>query len=98
MSYAELLSRKEIERGGGMTKKRFIKLLMSQGIQRNSARAIAKSYNDRKIPYKIAYRPYGFVKFIKDLCQAISTKMPKYFEKLVRERAIKNKLSEETGE
>ena len=79
-----------------MTKKRFIKLLMSQGIQRNSARAIAKSYNDRKIPYKKAYRIHGFVKFLKDLCQSISKTMPKYFEKLAREMAIKNKLSEET--
>lgn len=28
---------------------------MSRGIQRNSARAIAKRYNNKKIPYKVAF-------------------------------------------
>ena len=43
-----------------MTKKRFIKLLMSHGEQINRARAIAFLYNARGIPYKEAYRDYLF--------------------------------------
>lgn len=34
-----------------MTKKRFIKLLMSTGVQRNKARQMALSYNSQNIPY-----------------------------------------------
>ena len=37
-----------------MTKKRFIKLLMSYGIQRNNAQQIARDVNGRNIPYKQA--------------------------------------------
>lgn len=37
-----------------MTKKRFIKLLMSYGIQRNRAQQIARDVNGRNIPYKQA--------------------------------------------
>lgn len=41
-----------------MTKKRFIKLLMSNGEQPRRARAIASLYNDLSIPYKKAYSDY----------------------------------------
>lgn len=37
-----------------MTKKRFIKLLMSYGIQRNKAQQIARDVNGRNISYKTA--------------------------------------------
>lgn len=39
-----------------MTRKRFIKLLMSKGIQRNAAQEIAARYNSRNIPYAKAYK------------------------------------------
>lgn len=38
-----------------MTRKRFIKLLMANGAQRNKANKIANLYNARKIPYSRAY-------------------------------------------
>lgn len=41
-----------------MTRKRFIKLLMSHGETPKSARTIAFLYNSRKIPYKKAYSDY----------------------------------------
>jgi hypothetical protein len=41
-----------------MTRKRFIKLLMSQGESRNSAIAIAFLYNATNTPYKKAYLDY----------------------------------------
>lgn len=49
-----------------MTRKRFIKLLMSHGISRNEAVKIAADYNSRNIPYKTAYanesnlKPIGY--------------------------------------
>ena len=41
-----------------MTKKRFVKLIMSQGIQRNEANKIAESYNSRGFSYMSAYRNF----------------------------------------
>lgn len=38
-----------------MTRKRFIKLLMSHGISRNEAVKTAAEYNSRNIPYETAY-------------------------------------------
>ena len=38
-----------------MTKKRFIKLMMSQGASRNGARVLARWYNLRGTPYSDAY-------------------------------------------
>ena len=38
-----------------MTRKRFIKLLMSHDISRNEAVEIAADYNSRNIPYATAY-------------------------------------------
>lgn len=44
-----------------MTKKRFIKLLMSKGEQRNEAQKIAARFNARKYDYQTAYSDY-FIK------------------------------------
>lgn len=41
-----------------MTRKRFIKLLMSYGYRRNAAQLIAESVNKRKLPYKNAIKFY----------------------------------------
>ncbi len=41
-----------------MSKKRFIKLLMSKGIQRNEAQKIAARYNSCNIPYEKAYSDF----------------------------------------
>ena len=41
-----------------MTRKRFIKLLMSNGVPIKRARDIAYQYNARKMPYKNAYTHY----------------------------------------
>lgn len=38
-----------------MKKKRFVKLLMSKGIQRNKAQQMAALYNSRHTSYKMAY-------------------------------------------
>lgn len=38
-----------------MTKKHFIKLVMSQGVQRNEANEIAERYNSRRFSYASAY-------------------------------------------
>ena len=38
-----------------MTRKRFIKLLMSHDISRNEAVKIAADYNSRNVPYETAY-------------------------------------------
>ena len=51
-----------------MTRKRFIKLLMSYGISRNEAVAIAADYNSRNVPYETAYarertKPCGCITF-----------------------------------
>ena len=41
-----------------MTKKRFIKLLMSTRVQKSEARLIAARYNSRKMPYSQAFSDY----------------------------------------
>lgn len=41
-----------------MSRKRFIKLLMSHGVSRNEAVQLANHYNRYNIPYKIAYQRY----------------------------------------
>ena len=50
-----------------MTKKRFIKLLMSYGIQRNNAHRIARDVNGRNIPYKKAF-PAVIASYKSSLC------------------------------
>ena len=45
-----------------MTRKRFIKLLMSHGIPRNKAVEMAADYNSRNVPYEIAYERLIFVR------------------------------------
>lgn len=46
-----------------MTRKRFIKLLMSYRIPRNHAVKIAADYNSRNIPYEIALVNYRSLLF-----------------------------------
>lgn len=41
-----------------MTKKRFIKLLMAQGMQRNEAHKTAERYHSMNKPYAVAYIEY----------------------------------------
>jgi hypothetical protein len=53
-----------------MTKKRFIKLLMSHGEQISQARKIALYYNSRKIPYATAYPSYRLENSFKKLGEA----------------------------
>jgi hypothetical protein len=48
-----------------MTRKRFVKLLMSHGITRNDANEIAYSYNARNILYEQAYRTFLLTHSIK---------------------------------
>ena len=48
-----------------MTRKRFVKLLMSHGITRNEAQTIAKRYNARSFSYKHAYRTFLLTHSIK---------------------------------
>ena len=55
-----------------MTRKRFIKLLMSHGISRNEAVKKAAEYNSRNLPYKLAY------------LKEISNKLPLSFMNLSR--------------
>lgn len=50
-----------------MTRKRFIKLLMSHGISRNKAVEIAADYNSRNVPYKKAYKATGLARTLMDL-------------------------------
>lgn len=50
-----------------MTRKRFIKMLMSKGIERNSARAITKRYNKGKVPYNVAFELANLVGIGKSL-------------------------------
>lgn len=49
-----------------MTKKRFVKLLMSKGIQRNEAQKIAALYNSRNISYSTAYKLYVLSSSVKN--------------------------------
>lgn len=43
-----------------MTRKRFIKLMMSAGNSRNKAVKIAADYNSRNVPYDKAYSRFAF--------------------------------------
>lgn len=44
-----------------MTRKRFIKLVMSHGVSRNRAIKIAKAFNANNVPYERAYRLFKSV-------------------------------------
>lgn len=58
-----------------MSRKRFIKLLMSDGVSRNVAVELANYYNRRNIPYEKAYEKYKmhicFRLACKRMCSAI---------------------------
>lgn len=53
-----------------MTRKRFIKLLMSKGFSRNEAQEKAVYFNSRHIPYKRAYSVCRISFAIKELPKA----------------------------
>ncbi len=57
-----------------MTRKRFVKLLMSHGITRNEAHKTANRYNARNFSYKRAYRNFllvhGFKQGFKKVSEA----------------------------
>ena len=55
-----------------MTRKRFVKLLMSKGYSRNEAQQKAVHFNSRHIPYKRAYSLYRFKGFTKNIIEAMS--------------------------
>ncbi|MBR4859327.1 MAG: hypothetical protein IKU08_09120 [Clostridia bacterium] len=76
-----------------MTKKRFVKLLMSYGVQRNEAQQIARDFNGQNIPYKTAYPAATFcfasrlrvrvlVKGFKELSEAIRSRVIPALDKL----------------
>lgn len=46
-----------------MTRKRFVKLLMSYGIPRNRAMAIAYIINEHNVPYSKAFHSLGIAKY-----------------------------------
>ena len=59
--------RREERRCSEMSRKRFIKLLMSHGISRNKAVELANYYNRRNIPYERAYKRLIFVRLASKL-------------------------------
>lgn len=61
-----------------MTKKRFVKLMMAHGIQRNEACKIAKTYNSPNTSYSYAYIDY----FLKDSFKSIGEAFRKFSEEM----------------
>ncbi len=59
-----------------MTRKRFIKLVMSHGVSRNKAQEMARAFNSKNLPYEKAYRcfmlTYGVRKGFRELSMATS--------------------------
>ena len=49
-----------------MTRKRFVKLLMSKGVSRNQANGIAQQYISEGISYESGYRIWKLSHFLKD--------------------------------
>ncbi len=71
-----------------MTKKRFIKLVMSKGKGRNEAQKIASAYNSRRISYDKAYKIFRMfnclaVTFIK--CKAATKRFIDAVKSAIRE-------------
>lgn len=58
-----------------MTRKRFIKILMSRGETPRSARAIARLYNASNKPYKKAYLNYLPEASLKESCDNLAKAM-----------------------
>lgn len=73
-----------------MTKKQFVKRLMSQGIQRNEACKIAKTYNTQNISYASAYIDY----FLKYSFKSIGETFRRFSEKLQEMAVCINALKE----
>lgn len=61
-----------------MTKKRFVKLMMAHGIQRNEACKIAITYSSQNISYSYAYMDY----FLKSSFRSIGEAFRKFSEEL----------------
>lgn len=66
-----------------MTRKRFIKLVMSKGKQRNEANKIAQSYNAKKIPYSRAYISFQVANNFAEISKA-AQKIPTVFKELAK--------------
>ena len=77
-----------------MTKKRFIKLLMSHGEQPHKARAIAFIYNSYKTPYKKAYSDYLLQVGTKRSFAKLSASCAKLGEGLIKCAQSLKKLTE----
>lgn len=73
-----------------MTKKRFVKLMMSHGIQRNEACKIAKTYNSQNTSYSYACIDY----FLKDSFKSIGGTFRRFSEKLQEMAVCINALKE----
>lgn len=61
-----------------MTRKRFIKLLMSHGESKRQAQIIAYLYNLRKKPYKSAYADYITKKSLRFACWSVGAAFAKF--------------------
>ena len=61
-----------------MTKKRFVKLMMAHGIQRNEACKIATTYSSQNISYSYAYMDY----FLKSSFRSIGEAFRKFSEEM----------------
>lgn len=61
-----------------MTKKRFVKLMMAHGIQRNEACKIAITYSSQNISYSYAYMDY----FLKSSFRSIGETFRRFYEEL----------------
>lgn len=66
-----------------MTRKRFIKLVMSKGKQRNEANKIANLYNARKIPYSRAYISFQVANNFAEISKA-AKKIPTVCKELAK--------------
>lgn len=56
---------------GRLSRKRFKKLLMAHGVERNLAEKAAVHYNKRRVPYFAAYKEAVALSMIKELAERI---------------------------
>lgn len=80
-----------------MTKKRFIKLVMSQGVQRNEANEIAESYNSRGFSYVSAYRNFIIKTSLRESFEILGEVVGNAAEKLSRLICAFKERSENNG-
>lgn len=81
-----------------MTRKRFIKLLMSHGETMRRARAIAFIYNSYKTPYKKAYSDYLLQVGVNRSFAKLSASCAELGEGLIRCAQLLKKLVEVLGD